>query len=323
MARPARRAAVPAPPGDPMTGYVLRRLGYSVFVLWGALTIVFIAVRVLPGDPAQLMLGATATEEDVAALQSRLGLDQSLIAQYGTFLTDVVRLDFGDSLRVNRSAAGEVAARIGQTALLAAVALVMALAISFPLGILAALQPRSIVDRLVSVVSLVGQSVPSFWLGIVFILVFARELRWLPSAGSDSISHLVLPALTLALPLVGVMTRLVRSGLVDVLVEDYIRTARAKGLAPERVLRGHAMRNMLIPVITMIGLQAGNLLGGAVIVETVFAWPGIGRLLVEAIDNRDYPVIQAVILLITATFVLINLLVDLSYGLLDPRIRLG
>ncbi|HEV2528766.1 MAG TPA: nickel ABC transporter permease [Thermomicrobiales bacterium] len=306
-----------------MTGYVLRRLGYSVFVLWGALTIVFIAVRVLPGDPAQLMLGATATEEDVAALQSRLGLDQSLIAQYGTFLTDVVRLDFGDSLRVNRSAAGEVAARIGQTALLAAVALVMALAISFPLGILAALQPRSIVDRLVSVVSLVGQSVPSFWLGIVFILVFARELRWLPSAGSDSISHLVLPALTLALPLVGVMTRLVRSGLVDVLVEDYIRTARAKGLAPERVLRGHAMRNMLIPVITMIGLQAGNLLGGAVIVETVFAWPGIGRLLVEAIDNRDYPVIQAVILLITATFVLINLLVDLSYGLLDPRIRLG
>ncbi len=306
-----------------MTGYVLRRLGYSVFVLWGALTIVFIAVRILPGDPAQLMLGATATEEDVAALQGRLGLDQPLIAQYGTFLTDVARLDFGDSLRVNRSAAGEVAARIGQTALLAAVALVLALAISFPLGVLAALRPRSFLDRLVSVVSLVGQSVPSFWLGIVFILIFARELRWLPSAGSESVSHLVLPALTLALPLVGVMTRLVRSGLVDVLVEDYIRTARAKGLAPDRVLRGHAMRNMLIPVITVIGLQAGNLLGGAVIVETVFAWPGIGRLLVEAIDNRDYPVIQAVILLITATFVLINLLVDLSYGWLDPRIRLG
>ncbi len=308
--------------GDAMTGYVIQRLGYSIFVLWGALTIVFIAVRIIPGDPAQLMLGATATADDVMALRNRLGLNDPLIAQYGAFLRDVSRFDFGESLRLNQSAAAEVISRVGATARLAGLALLISLLISFPLGVLAALRPRSIVDRVISVVSLIGQSVPNFWLGIVLILVFARDLRWLPSAGSETWKHAILPAFTLALPLVGVLTRLVRSGLVDVLVEDYIRTARAKGLAPDAVLRSHAMRNMLIPVITVIGLQAGNLLGGAVIVETVFAWPGIGRLLVEAIDNRDYPVIQAVILLITATFVTINLLVDLSYGYLDPRIRL-
>lgn len=305
-----------------MADYVLQRLGYSLFVLWGAMTIIFIAVRVVPGDPAQMMLGATATEEDVQALRDRLGLNDSLLTQYGRFVGDAARLDFGDSLRFNRPVADEVMSRVGATARLAAVALAIALAVSFPLGVLAALHPRSPIDFLVSILSLVGQSVPSFWIGIVFILIFARRLNWFPSAGSQTWQHLILPAITLALPLVGVLTRLIRSGLLDVLVEDYIRTANAKGLAPNVVLRRHAMKNMLIPVITVAGLQAGNLLGGAVIVETVFAWPGVGRLLVDAIENRDYPIVQATILLITATFIVINFLVDLSYGFLDPRIRL-
>jgi len=305
-----------------MSTYVLTRLAYSLFVLWGAMTIIFIAVRIVPGDPASLMLGPGSTEADVVALRQRLGLNASLPEQYGRFLSGAVRLDFGDSLWLNRPVGSEIASRIAATGRLAAVAIVLALVVSFPLGILAALRQRSPTDSAISVVSLIGQSVPSFWLGIMLILVFARQLRILPSAGSDTWRHLILPALTLALPLVGVLTRLVRSGLLDVLYEDYIRTARAKGLTPRSVLTRHALRNMLIPVITVVGLQVGNLLGGAVIVETIFGWPGIGRLLVDAIFHRDYPLVQAAILFITAGFVVVNLLVDLSYGYLDPRIRL-
>ncbi len=305
-----------------MGNYVLTRAGYSVFVLWGALTIIFIAVRIVPGDPASLMVGTSGTAEDVAALNRQLGLDEALPVQYARYLQDASRLDFGESLWLNRPVGEAVAGRIAATSRLAAVAVVLALLVSFPLGILAALKQRTPVDGAISVVSLVGQSVPSFWLGIMLILVFARQLQILPSAGSQTWKHLVLPAVTLALPLVGVLTRLVRSGLLDVMYEDYVRTARAKGLRPNVVLSRHALRNMLIPVITVVGLQVGNLLGGAVIVETVFGWPGIGRLLVDAIAQRDYPLIQATILLITAAFIVINLLVDLSYGYLDPRIRL-
>ena len=305
-----------------MAAYILRRIFYAVFVLWGALTIIFMVVRILPGDPASLMLGAGATEEEVAALKEELGLDASLPEQYVTFIGDAVRLDFGESLWLNRPVLTSVNERIAATGRLALAAMVIALLVSFPLGILAALRQRTFVDYLVSVVSLIGQSVPSFWLGIMLILLFARQLQWLPSAGSQTWQHLILPAVTLALPLVGVLTRLVRSGLLEVMHEDYIRTARAKGLAPPNVLTRHAMRNMLIPVVTVIGIQLGNLLGGAVIVETVFGWPGIGRLLVDAIFQRDYPLVQAAILIITATFTLINLLVDISYVYLDPRIRL-
>ena len=305
-----------------MTAYVLRRVLYALFVLWGALTIIFIAIRIVPGDPAALMLGPTATVEDVDALRESLGLNDSMVRQYVVFLGDVVRLDFGDSLRLIRPVTKSVAERITATAKLAATAMVLALVVSFPLGILAALRPRSLLDRFVSVISLVGQSVPSFWLGIMLILVFARQLRWLPSSGSSTWEHMILPSITLAMPLIGILTRLVRSGLMDVLYEDYIRTARAKGLSNRTVLQRHAMRNMLIPVVTVIGLQLGNLLGGAVITETVFAWPGIGRLLVDAIFQRDYPLVQASILFITASFIFINLLVDISYVYIDPRIKL-
>jgi len=305
-----------------MTAYVLKRVLYALFVLWGALTIVFVAIRIVPGDPAAMMLGASATQEDVEALQDRLGLNDSLARQYVTFIGDVARFDFGDSLWLNRPVTKSVSERIAATARLAGVAMLLALVVSFPLGILAALRPRSLLDRFVSILSLIGQSVPSFWLGIMLILVFARQLRWLPSAGSDSWKHMVLPSITLAMPLIGILTRLIRSGLLDVLYEDYIRTARAKGLSSRTVLTRHAMRNMLIPVVTVIGLQMGNLLGGAVITETVFAWPGIGRLLVDAIFHRDYPLVQAAILFITASFIFINLVVDLSYVYLDPRISL-
>lgn len=304
-----------------MTLYFLRRLLYSVFVLWGALTIVFVVVRIVPGDPAQLIAGPQATAEDVAALRHTLGLDRSLPVQYARFLTGVAQLDLGNSLRLNRPALGAVTERIGATALLAVTAMFLALAISFPLGIAAALRRRTPLDGAISILSLVGQSLPSFWIGLMAILIFARRFGWLPSSGSGSWRHLVLPAITLALPLVGVLTRLIRSQLLEVLAEDYIRTAKAKGLAATTVVRAHALRNMLIPVVTVVGLQLGHLLGGAVIVETVFGWPGAGRLLVTAIGNRDYPLIQAAILLVTAGFISINLLVDLSYAYLDPRIR--
>ena len=305
-----------------MSAYVLRRIFYALFVLWGALTIVFIAIRIVPGDPAAMMLGPSATQADVEELRARLGLDDSLPRQYVTFLGDVARFDFGKSLWLNRPVMTSVTERIAATARLAAAAMILALLVSFPLGVTAALRPRSLLDRFVSFISLVGQSLPGFWLGIMLILVFARQLRWLPSSGSEGFKHLILPAVTLAMPLIGILTRLIRSGLLDVLYEDYIRTARAKGLNQRTVLTRHAMRNMLIPVVTVIGLQMGNLLGGAVIVETVFAWPGIGRLLVDAIFHRDYPLVQAAILFITASFILINLLVDISYVYLDPRISL-
>jgi peptide/nickel transport system permease protein len=306
-----------------LTTYVARRLVLSLFVLWGAVTIVFLAVRVVPGDPALMILGSDASADQLASLRQRMGLDQPLGVQYVDFLTRAARLDFGTSLRLDVSAMGEVGQRLPITGRLALTALALALLLSFPLGILAAVHHRTAIDKVVSVVSLLGQAMPSFWLGIMLILIFARWLQLLPSAGSETWAHLVLPALTLALPLVGVLTRLVRSGLLDTLAEDYVRTARAKGLTRRAVIARHALPNMLIPVITVIGLQLGYLLGGAVIVETVFSWPGVGQLLVAAISNRDYPLVQASITVVTGVFILVNLGVDLSYGYLDPRIRLS
>jgi peptide/nickel transport system permease protein len=305
-----------------VTAYILRRLALSVLVLWGAVTVVFVAIRLAPGDPAQLMLGPSATTEEVAALRVRLGLDQPAPVQYARYLLQVAQLDLGESLRLNQPALSAILERLPQTARLSGLAMLVAILLSFPMGIASAIRPGAILDRLISILSLLGQSVPNFWLGIMLILIFARGLQLLPSGGADTWQHLVLPAVTLALPLVGILTRLIRSGLLDVLLDDYIRTARAKGLTPRAVMVHHALLNMLIPVVTVVGLQLGTLLGGAVIVESVFAWPGVGRLLVDAIGNRDYPLVQAAILFITAAFVLINLLVDVSYAYLDPRIRL-
>jgi peptide/nickel transport system permease protein len=304
-----------------VSGYLAGRLGYALFVLWGAVTIVFVTVRVVPGDPAQLMVGAEGTRQDVEALRHRFGLDRPLGVQYAAYMSEAVRLRFGDSLRLEEPAAHAVAQRFPATATLAFAAMSLAVATSLPLGIAAAMARRSWLDHAVSVLSLLSQSVPNFWLGIMGILIFARTLRWLPSAGIGGLDHLVLPAVSLALLVIGILTRLTRSGLIDVVNEDYVRTAYAKGLSARPVIARHALPNALIPVITVAGLQLGHLLAGAVIVETVFAWPGVGRLLVDAISNRDYPIVQAAVLFITGSFIVINLLVDLSYAYLDPRIR--
>lgn len=306
-----------------MTGYVARRLFFAVFVLWGAVTVIFLVIRLIPGDPVTVMLGPTATVEQVAAAKQRYGLDEPFLTQYIVYLQNVARLDFGVSLRLGRTASGLVASRLPATARLAATSMAIALVVSFPLGIAAALRPRSIWDRIVSTASLVGQSAPTFWVGIMLILLFARRLQLLPSAGDDTWRHLIMPSVTLALPFISLLVRLIRSGLLEVLHEGYVQTARAKGLRESTVLIHHAVRNMLIPVVTVAGLQFGALLGGTVIVETVFAWPGVGRLLVNAIYNRDYAVVQAAIAVIAGIFVLINLAVDVLYGYLDPRVRVG
>ncbi|HEY3562468.1 MAG TPA: nickel ABC transporter permease [Kribbella sp.] len=306
-----------------MGAYVVRRLFFSLFVLWGAVTIIFVVLRLVPGDPAYIMLGPDADQAQVAALRAQLGLDQSLIQQYATYLTNVVHLDFGQSFRLNADSMSLVLQRVPATIQLATAALLLSLLIGLPLGVVAALRAHTWVDRTISVFSLMGQSTPSFWLGIVLILVFARGLKVLPSAGSGSWAHLVLPTITLALPFLAILLRLTRSGLLEVVHEGYVQTARAKGLGEGIVILVHAMRNALIPIVTVVGLQFGALLGGTVIVETVFAWPGVGRLLIDSIGRRDYGVVQASILLVATIFVLINLLVDLVYGFLDPRVRLA
>ncbi|MEV0798998.1 MULTISPECIES: nickel ABC transporter permease [unclassified Kribbella] len=306
-----------------MGAYVVRRVAFSLFVLWGAVTIIFVVLRLVPGDPAYLILGPDATQAQVNAMHQQLGLDQPMIQQYATYLANVVHLDFGQSFRLNADSMSLVLQRLPATIQLATTALLLSLLIGLPLGVIAALRAHSWVDRTISVFSLMGQSTPSFWLGIVLILVFARGLKVLPSAGSGTWSHLVLPTITLALPFLAILVRLTRSGLLEVVHEGYVQTARAKGLGEGIVILVHALRNALIPIVTVVGLQFGALLGGTVIVETVFAWPGVGRLLIDSIGRRDYGVVQASILIVATIFVVINLLVDLLYGFLDPRVRLA
>ncbi len=305
-----------------MAAYLVRRLLFSVVILWGAVTIVFVVLRLVPADPAVLILGSDATQEEIDALRAEMGLDRSIVAQYGIFLGDMVQGDFGDSYRQQTDAMGLVLERLPATIQLAVAALSIAVVVGIPLGLIAALRVNGFVDRAVSAVSLMLQSLPGFWVGIVFILVFSRTLQWFPSGGSGSWKHLVLPAVTLALPFIAILTRMTRSGLLEVINESYIQTARAKGLSERIVIFPHAMRNALIPIVTVVGLQFGQLLGGAVIIETVFAWTGVGRLLIDAIGQRDYNVVQAAIVVIATFFVVINLIVDLLYGYLDPRVRL-
>lgn len=306
-----------------MLGYVIRRLLFSVFVLWGVATVVFLVVRVLPADPALLILGADATREQVESLRAQMGLDQPLVVQYGFFLGDLVRGDFGESFRQSRPAFEMVLERLPATGLLALCACTLALAISIPLGLLAALRVNRLTDRVITVGSLLTQALPGFWVGIVLILVFARMLKALPSSGLSSPAHLILPTIMLALPFIAILTRMTRSGLLEVIEEGYIQTARAKGLSERIVVFPHAIRNAMIPIVTVVGLEFGTLLGGAVITETVFAFPGAGRLLVEAIEQRDYNVVQSAVVVIAAIFVIVNLVVDVLYGYLDPRVRLA
>lgn len=305
-----------------MTAYILKRLAYSLFVVWGAITIIFIVMRFVPGDPALAMLGPTATAEQVAMARERLGVDRPVLVQYFSYIVRVAQLDFGASYRLGGSAIAHVVARFPATLLLAASSTLFALLLGFPMGVAAARRPGSLWDRLLSRLSLIGQALPTFWTGIMLILIFARTLRFLPSAGASTWQHLLMPTVALGLPFLSIVVRLVRSGLLDVLSENYVRVARSKGIAERQVIYKHAARNMLLPVVTVVGLQLGTLIGGAVIVETVFAWPGVGRLLIDAIQNRDYPLVQAATAILAGTFVLLNLFVDVLYTWLDPRVRL-
>lgn len=290
-------------------------------MIGGVVTIIFLIVRVIPGDPAAVLLGTHATAEMIAEQRAKMGLDRPLAVQYALFLRQVAVGDWGRSYHEGRPAFAIVLERLPATLELAAAAIAATLVLSVLLGTLAARRIQSAVDHAIGVFSLVGQAVPNFWLGLVLILVFARSLRWLPSFGRGTPWHLVLPTVTLSVQLIGVMTRLIRAGIVETAGQDYVRTARAKGLAEPAVLMRHVYRNMLIPVVTVLGLQLGSLVAGVVVVETVFAWPGLGRLIVTAIDNRDYPVVQAAVTFVAALFVGLNLLVDLTYAVLDPRIR--
>ena len=305
-----------------MSRYLLSRLSEAVIAILGVITIVFIAAR-LSGDPTVLMLPVGATDAQLAELRQQLGLDRPVTVQYVSFLRDVLRGDFGESFQHHRPAFEVVLERFPYTALLAFTSLALGTLLGGVFGFVAARYRGSIVELIAMLIALVGQATPVFWLGILLIMVFAVNLGWLPTGGADSWRNLVLPAITLAAFTSASIARLLRSSMLNVLREDYIRTAWAKGLQPRLVYGRHAVRNALVPVITMIGILAGELLGGAVVIETVFAWPGVGRVIIQAIEAKDFAVVQAGVFLIAFVFVLVNLVVDLLYGVLDPRIRLS
>lgn len=304
-----------------MAGYLVRRLIQSIFVLWGAVTIVFIVVRAVPGSPAALLLGPNATEAEIESAEQSMGLNDPLPIQYVRYLGEVVRLDFGASTRLGGPAFDAVIARLPATLSLALFALLITLLIGFPVGVWTARRSGGIARKIVSTLSLAGQGMPQFWVGIMLILIFAERLRVLPSSGFTSYSSLILPGFALALPFIGWLIRSVRSSVLDELDHHYVRTARAKGLPPRLIFYGHVVRNTLIPIVTVIGLLLGIFIGSAVIVEVVFAWPGVGRALVDGITYRDYAVVEAAVTVITAVYIALNLLVDVLYAYLDPRIR--
>ena len=303
-----------------MRRFVLRRLSQVVLVVVGVSLVVFLVIR-LTGDPAYLLLPPDASEADRARFVRDLGLDQPLYVQYAVFVRRALVGDLGRSLRYRQPALPLVLERLPATLELALAALFVSLVVAIPAGVVAGVRRDTPYDNLTMLGALFGQSMPVFWLGIMLILLFSVRLEWFPTSGRGGLQHLVLPALTLGLYSTARVTRLVRAGMLDVIGQDYIRTAWAKGLPERRVIFKHALRNTLIPVVTIIGLELGSLLGGAVITETIFAWPGVGRLAVTAIFQRDYPVVQAAVLVTALVFVFSNLLVDMVYGWLDPRIR--
>jgi ABC-type dipeptide/oligopeptide/nickel transport system permease component len=306
-----------------MRTYVLRRVGQSGLTLLGMSILVFVILRVLPGDPAKMLLPEGAPQSAVEELNRQLGLREPLHVQYGIFLRSVFQGDFGQSFQYRAPALRVVVERLPATLQLALCAMVLTVACGVTIGIVAAVRRGTAYDYTGTVLAVLGQSLPSFWLGIMLILFFGVTLRWLPTSGYRDAWHLVLPSVTLAAFPTALVARLTRSSMLEILGRDYIRTGRAKGLAERAIVLRHAFRNATIPVLTVIGLQIGALLGGAVITESVFAWPGMGKLVVDAIFFRDFPVVQTILIISATVFVLINLLVDLLYTLIDPRIRYG
>jgi peptide/nickel transport system permease protein len=310
-------------------GYILQRLFLALVVIFGVTFVVFMIVHIVPGDPARVLLGAYAPEENVAAVRERLGLNRPFLEQYGSWLTDTLRGDLGSSLITSQEVAPQLMQRLGPTIELAVASLLIGLVIAFPIGILSAVRPGSFLDLISSFFSQIGISVPSFWMGIMLILLFSLTLNWLPPSGytpitedfGDWLAHLLLPAVTAGIVSASILTRFIRSAMLDVLHATYIQTARAKGLSENVVINKHALRNAMIGIMTIIGLQMTALLSGVVVVEVVFGWPGLGRLALDAVLDRDYPLLQGAVLVIAIIVTLVNVFVDLMYVFLDPRIE--
>ncbi|MBA3952777.1 MAG: ABC transporter permease [Rubrobacter sp.] len=332
-----------------MTTYIGRRILQLIPVLLGVSVVVFAMVRAIPGDPAQILLGQAATPDQVADVRARLGLDQPLITQYLLFIRGALTGDLGDSLVVGQPVTTVLLERFPATLELTLAALLFAIAVGVPVGVIAAVRQYSLLDKITSVVALTGVSMPIFWLALVLVVVFTVRLDWLPFPGRvggdvaftsytglylldtlitlnfaafwDVLRHLILPAVALGTIPMAVITRMTRSSMLEVMNEDYVRTARAKGVVPRRVVFRHALRNAMLPTITVIGLQFGLLMGGAILTETIFGWPGVGQIALESVNRRDYAMIQGVVLYGATFFVLVNLLVDVLYAVLDPRVR--
>ena len=305
-----------------MKGYILKRLFHSIFVLVGISLVVFIILH-LTGDPAALLMPMDATPEQVAQFRQEMGFNDPIIVQYWRFFKGTLRGDFGQSFRHSQPALELVMERMPATIQLTLAAMVIALLVAIPVGIISAIRRNSILDHIGMTGALLGQSTPVFWLGIMLILIFSVTIQWFPSSGRGEIQHLVLPAITLGMFTMARTARMMRSSMLEVMGQEYMKTAKAKGLSPGMVILKHALKNAAIPVVTIVGMELGTLLGGAVITEWIFAWPGVGRLTVQAIFNRDYPVVQAAVFLLASIFVLVNLIVDLLYTYLDPRVKLG
>jgi peptide/nickel transport system permease protein len=303
--------------------YLVQRVVASVVTLLGVSLIIFLMLRLLPGDPARIIAGLLATEEDIARIRTDLGLDQPLTVQYALFVGRLARGNLGVSARTSQPVVQEIQPRLASTLRLALVSAALAAGLGILAGTLAATRPYSGFDYTLSLATLFGVSMPVYWLGLMLIIVFAIHLNWLPAAGSEGVTSIILPALTLAAFSVALIARMTRSSMLEVLRQDFVRTARAKGLGERLIVARHALKNALIPIITVIGLQFGALLGGAVLTESVFGWPGMGQLLVESIFSRDYPMVQGIVLVFSALFILTNLVVDLCYAVIDPRIHYG
>ena len=303
--------------------YCVHRLVASVITLLGVSFIVFLMVRLLPGDPARVIAGLLASEADVTLIRTQLGLDRPFYVQYGIFLARATRGDLGRSARTSEPVLREITARLPATLQLACFSTLLATACGVLGGVLAATRPYSGLDYILSCATLFGVSMPVYWLGLMFIIVFAVQLNWLPAAGAEESGSAILPSLTLASFSIALVARMTRSSMLEVLGQEYVRTARAKGLREIIVVYRHALRNACIPIITAVGLQFGALLGGAVLTETVFGWPGMGRLLVDSIFARDYPMVQGLVLTFSAMFIVTNFVVDLAYVVIDPRIHYG
>ncbi len=305
-----------------MLSYALRRLMGLVPMLLGVSVIVFLMLYAIPGDPAQMAAGPDAAEEDIAQIRKNFGLDRPVYEQYLIYLSNLLHGDLGVSFRTQRPVSTEIARTLPATIELSSAAITIAVLLGVPMGVVSALRPRTLLDSAFTMLAVFGISMPGFFLGLLLMLLFASQLGWLPPTGRGGLTHLLLPAFTLGLPFVASFARITRSNMLDVLVEDYVRTARAKGLSRRVVVYRHALINAAIPLVTLLGIYFGRLMGGAVIVETIFAWPGMGRYMIDAIGQRDIYVVQGTILVFAAAIVVVNLIVDILYGLLDPRISL-